>query len=168
MATELKKISDLTLTSQFDGSESVPLLQSGGNPRTTLADLKEYFRDSTLAIFEEVDNSDTFVLLLPFEREEGATFDIVYKAKDKAFVERKTTSSGVGYTRAYTRSTDYMDGVNVRTDRVFFAAADRCIYVFNGELRNIFDTIRINAMTEDEFNKLENPIEGAFYATYEE
>lgn len=168
MATELKKISELSVTSQFDGTESVPLLKSGGNPRTTLADLKEYFRDSTLAIFEEVDNSDALLMLFPFERDDTATFDIVYKVKDKAFVERKTTASGVGYTRAYTRSTDYMDGLNVRTDRVFFAAADRCIYVFNGELRNIFDTIRINAMTEEEFNKLENPIEGAFYATYEE
>ena len=167
MAIELKKISELLVTSQIDGTEYVPLLKRGGNPRTTLADLKEYFRDSTLAIFEEVDNSDTFVLLLPFEREEGATFDIVYKAKDKAFVERKTTASGVGYTHAYTRSTDYMDGLNVRTDRVFFNAADKELYVFNGDLRNIFDTVRINAMTEDEFNKLENPIEGAFYATYE-
>lgn len=167
MATELKKISDLSPTSQFDGTESVPLLQGGGNPRTTLADLKEYFRDSTLVIFEEVDNSDALLFLLPFEREEGATFDIVYKVKDKAFVERKTTASGVGYTRAYTRSTDYMDGLNVRTDRVFFNAADKELYVFDGDLHNIFDTVRINAMTEEEFNNLQNPIEGAFYATYE-
>ena len=29
------------------------------------------------------------------------------------------------------------------------------------------DFYSIIAMTEEEFNKLENPIEGAFYATYE-
>lgn len=33
------------------------------------------------------------------------------------------------------------------------------------QLRDFFS---INAMTEEEFNNLQNPIEGAFYATYEE
>lgn len=32
------------------------------------------------------------------------------------------------------------------------------------QMRNFYTII---AMTEEEFNKLENPIEGAFYATYE-
>lgn len=152
MATELKKISELSVTSQFDGTESVPLLKSGGNPRTTLADLKEYFRDSTLAIFEEVDNSDAFLMLLPFEREEGATFDIVYKVKDKAFVERKTTASGVGYTRAYTRSTDYMDGLNVRSDRVFFNLVEQRLYTWDGSA--LTDPYAPIVLTQAEYDNL--------------
>lgn len=152
MTTELKKISELSVTIQFDGSESVPLLKSGGNPRTTLADLKEYFRDSTLAIFEEVDNSDALLMLLPFEREEGATFDIVYKVKDQEFVERKTTASGVGYTRAYTRSTDYMDGVNVRTDRVFFNLAEQRLYTWDGSA--LTDPYAPIVLTQAEYDAL--------------
>lgn len=152
MATELKKISELQIVNNIDGTEYVPLLKSGGNPRATLADLKEYFRDSTLAIFEEVDNSDTFVLLFPFEREEGATFDIVYKAKDKAFVERKTTASGVGYTRAYTSSTDYMEGVNVRSDRVFFNLAEQRLYTWDGSA--LTDPYAPIVLTQAEYDAL--------------
>jgi hypothetical protein len=61
-----------------------------------------------------------------------------------------------------------MNGDNVRRDKVFFNLNDKELYVFDGDLHNIFDTVRINAMTEEEFNNLQNPIEGAFYATYEE
>lgn len=167
MATELKKISQLPIAKQLDGTESVPLLKSGGNPRATLGDLREYFRDSTLVIFDGFDEADR-VANVENSREDGAVFDIVYLTNQQIFAERKTKGDSKLYSTAFTRSTDYMDGVNVRTDRVFFNAADKELYVFNGDLRNIFDTVRINAMTEEEFNNLQNPIEGAFYATYEE
>lgn len=170
MATELKKISDLSVTSQFDGTESVPLLQGGSNPRTTLADLKEYFRDSSLVIFNAIDDVvNPTVSSEPFG-EEYPIRQVVYLSSIGSFVERvRRTMTGrdTYYSSSFSRSSDYMDGDNVRRDKVFFNLSDKELYVFNGDLRNIFDTVRINAMTEEEFNKLENPIEGAFYATYE-
>lgn len=167
MTTELKKISELSVTRQFDGTESVPLLKKGSNPRATLGDLKEYFRDSTLAIFSEIDESNPEVSNKPVS--DYYQRDIVYLLSKNAFVERvEYHSSQRIYTTSFDRREDYMDGDNVRRDKVFFNLTDKELYVFDGDLRNIFDTVRINAMTEEEFSKLENPIEGAFYATYEE
>lgn len=169
MATEIKKISELSLATQFDGSESIPLLKGGSNPRATLGGLKEYFRDSSLVLFDEIDNASVSnIYETPLQREDGAAFAIVYLNKVSQFVERKTKGDAVLYSSSFTRSTDYIGDSGPRRDKVFFNISDKELYVFNGDLRNIFDTVRINAMTEEEFNKLENPIEGAFYATYEE
>lgn len=180
----------------FDGKELVPLAivaddgQPLGNRKTTTALLKEYFRDSAFVLFDEIDNSTvSSVSDQPHTSEAGAEISIVYLPTRKLFVERKRmysteTNPDTGeevevssstYTTAYSRASDFLTSVTaggvttltVRTDKVFFNVDSKVIYIYNGNLVDLFDTVRINAMTEEEFNKLENPIEGAFYATYE-
>ena len=163
------KISNMPRIEAFEGDEIVPLVKNGSNYAATFDALREYFKDSSLVIFSEIDDSNPEVLNNPLEGYYPFR-DIVYLPSKKAFVERAEYRGETAmrvYTTAFSRRTDYMDGDNVRTDRVFFCAADKEIYAFNGSLHNLFDTVRINAMTEEEFSKLENPIEGAFYATYE-
>ena len=115
----------------FDGTESVPILQHGGNPRATLVDLREYFRDSTLVIFDAFDDTQPLPLNFPIQKEEGATYDIVYLTKRKIFAERKTKGDSTLYSTAFTRSTDYQD-TEVRTDKVFFCIETRDNYTYDG------------------------------------
>lgn len=166
---EYKKISELPVAERFDGTEYVPLLKSGGNPRATLGDLKEYFRDSTLVLFDAIDPvSNPTISDAALSEESGAVFAIVYIPSKQVFAQRKILGGNNSYSSSFTRNTDYMVDGAVRADRVFFNIEDKELYVFNGSLHNIFDTVRINVMTEEEFENIENPIEGAFYATYEE
>lgn len=163
------KISNMPRIEAFEGNEIAPLVKNGSNYAATFDALREYFKDSSLVIFSEIDDSNPEVLNKPLEGYYPFR-DIVYLPSRKAFVERgefRGETSVRVYTIAFNRSTDYMDGDNVRTDRVFFCAADKEIYAFNGSLHNLFDTVRINVMTEEELENLENPIEGAIYATLE-
>lgn len=163
------KISNMTRIESFEGDEIVPLVKNSSNFAATFDALREYFKDSSLVIFSEIDDSNPEVLNNPVEGYYPFR-DVVYLPSRKAFVERCEARAETlirVYTTAFNRSTDYMDGENVRRDKVFFNVGDKEIYAFNGDLHNLFDTVRINAMTEEEFSKLENPIEGAFYATYE-
>lgn len=138
MATELKKISALLVTSQFDGTESVPLLQGGSNLRATLANLKEYFRDSSLVIFDEVDDSVVSVSSNPNQDESGATYAIVYLTKNNVFAERKTTSTGSVYTTNFKRSKDYeLNDGNVNK-KVYLSTLDNEFFIYDGnKLRGI-------------------------------
>lgn len=168
------KISELTQTATFSGSERVPMAVSGGNRSATMAVLKEYFKDSTLVLFNEIDDDPD-----PSPSEEaytdGVVFGVVYLPSVKAFAEKRKISGRNYYTYAMARSEDYqttkkVDGVNVREvrqDKVFFNFDNKELYTFNGSLQSIFDSIRINVMTEEELERLENPIEGAIYATLE-
>lgn len=167
--TDDKKISQLGLVTRFAGKELVPIAVPGANRAASLEMLKEYFRDSTLCVFDDIDASvPSSVSDLPHSEEDGALFNIVYLSKRNIFAERKTLNGTSTYTTSFTRADDFMLDGKVRTDRAFLDVSTKNFYVYNGQLINILDTVRINAMTEEEFENLKNPIEGAFYATYEE
>lgn len=165
------KISNMPRIEAFEGDEISPLVKNGSNYAATFDALREYFRDSSLVIFDAIDDVENpYVSDEPFEGD-YLIRGIVYLSSVGIFVERvkrAVASRDYYYSSSFTRRNDYMAGTNVRRDRVFFNTSDKELYVFNGALHNIFDTVRINAMTEEEFNNLQNPIEGAFYATYEE
>lgn len=164
-----RKMGDMPWATYLSGEESIPMLQNGSNPRATLSMLKEYFHDSSLVIFDKVDdNASPNVSSNILTREEGATFSIVYLISRKAFMECKLYQGVKYYSTTFTSSEDYMHEGTPRTDRVFFCVEDKGIYIYNGELKSVLESVRIHAMTEDELANLENPIEGAFYATYEE
>lgn len=165
---ERKKISELDELTTLTGGESAPVVYDGGNFRVTLSTLKEYFRDSSLVPFDAVDNTDAEVVQGSSGEEEGVEYAIVYLSKKSVFARRRRkTGTADSYFSEFTRKDDFMIDSAVRTDKVFFCLADKELYVQDGFLRNIFDTVRINAMTEEELENLEHPIEGAFYATYE-
>lgn len=172
MATEIKKISEITSKTTFDGTEVVLMgtVNPLGNRKAALSDLKSYFKDSSLVIFDAMDDvEDPTIALFPLEEEDGAVLEIVFLTSKNRFVQRKTIGDNVLYSSVFNASTDYTaeDGVTPRTDRVFFSVADKELYIYDGSFCNIFDYIRIHAMTEEEFKNLTNPIEGVFYATYE-
>ena len=165
---ENTKISQLEKINAFTGEEIVPLVANKVNKSALLASLKEYFRDSTLVVFDEIDDTDAEPINNSSGEEEGATYAIVYLSRKKKFVNRRSKPDTINYYfTEFSGKEDYMIDGSVRTDKVFFNAADKEMYIYNGSLHNLFDTVRINAMTEEEFNNLTNPIEGAFYATYE-
>ena len=162
------KISSLERLSTFSVEDVVPIVHNGGNFAATMASLKEYFRDSTLILFDDIDAAEVEITPGDSGFEEGFEYAIVYMPYNKAFAKRRHQNGVVDYYFSdFEDKEDYMTDDVVRTDKVFFCLANKDIYTYNGELRNIFDTVRINAMTEEEFNNLTNPIEGAFYATYE-
>ena len=167
---ERKKISELEFRRSFDGDENIGLAVDGGNMRTDLNTLKEFFGDSGSLVFTDIVDSDVNVLPDALTPEEGAVIDVVYLSKRKQFVARKTiTDTSVSYSSSFASRGEYMSGNTPRMDRAYICVADKGIYMWNGAmLGNILDTVRINAMTEEEFNNLQNPIEGAFYATFEE
>ena len=171
------KISNMLRIEAFDGDEIAPLVKNGSNYAATFDALREYFRDSVLVVFNSVsDVNPQSISDLPLAREEGAIYAIIYLTKKKLFVEGMYYGGQFYYTTNFARWQDFLtettvDGVTtkaVRADKVFLNLRGKELYMFNGDLHNLFDTVRINAMTEEEFSKLENPIEGAFYATYEE
>lgn len=174
---EYKPISSLSEATSFSGNEKVPFAIGKSNGSAKLGVLKEYFRDSSLVIFDEIDSNEVVTISDNiFIREPNATYAIVYLSSRKVFAERKTLNGASSYSTNFTRWQDFLKVVSVnetdkketRTDRVFFNVENKELYIYNGSLHNLFDTVRINAMTEEEFSNLENPIEGAFYATYEE
>lgn len=169
MADDKVKISEMASATYIDGTEEVPLGVSGGNRKATLSFLRDYFRDSSLCVFDEFDNSVVYLVNGVASEEDGADLSIVYLTQRKIFALRKTIA---GFTPTYYSDfigkDGYMENGKVREDRVFFCVSDKGIYVYNGTLIDMFDSIRIKAMTEEEFENLTNPIEGTFYATYEE
>lgn len=171
------KISELAQATSFSGVERIPMAVEGGNRSATLSVLKEYFKDSSLCIFYDIDHTENVDITdepLDASSETYAFIDVVFVSSKNIFAERYMDSSGRRYfSTTFTRWQDFLE-VNantgtkeVRRDKVFFNLSDKELYTFNGSLQSIFNSIRINAMTEEEFSKLENPIEGAFYATYE-
>lgn len=170
MAEDRVKISEMQSVTFVSGTEEVPLGVTGGNRKASLAFLRGYFKDSNLCVFEEFDNSSVTLVNGTASEEDGADLSIVYLTQRKIFALRKTiTGFTPTYYSEFMGKDGYMDDGKVRTDRVFFCVSDKVLYIYNGsDLFDMFDSIRINAMTEEEFENLENPIEGAFYATYEE
>lgn len=169
MATITKKrLDELAKQNEPRGEGLMYLMQDDSNYSVTLSVLKTFFADSTLKIFSDfVDVSSNIVEGAPTE-EEGAVIDIVYLTAFRTFGARKTIGQSVNYFFEFNGKEDYADGYP-RADRVFLCLADKGQYMWNGSiLQNLFDSVKINVMTEDELNNLQNPIEGAIYATYEE
>lgn len=172
-----KPISALVELDSFSGNEKLPLaIGMASNRSARLGVLKEYFKDSTVVMFNTIsDANPQQVSDLPFAREDGALYFIAYLTSRKLFVEVMYFNSQYAFTTNFNRWEDYMtatttEGVTVKTvrgDKVFLNLNNKELYMYNVELRNIFDSIRINVMTEEELENLENPIEGAIYATLE-
>lgn len=171
MATENKKIkfSQLGLITSFSGKEIVPMAYLGTNPAATLEALKTYMSDSALQFFARIITTAVPIGGAMPDLTEGE-IAIVYLSYYKTFALEKTVSGTSSYYVTFPSRDNYMEGTQTpRTDRVYFCTDDKHIYIYNGaSLVDIFDSVRIHAMTEDELNNLQNPIEGAFYATYEE
>ena len=180
MAEQVNKpISALTELDSFSGNEKLPLaIGMASNRSAKLSALREYFKDSTLCTIDYIVEHGGEVIDEVVDS--ATTRDIVYASDLQLIVEQcvvKSTRPPATYeyyTTNFTRWEDYL-AINeetgkkeIRQDRVFFNKGDKELYTFNGELNNLFDSVRINAMTEEEFNNLEYPIEGAFYATYDE
>lgn len=162
-----KKISELDFQSSFQGDEDILLAVNDSNKRTDLDTLKRFFGDSACKVFSEVITDDVTVINGAPSEEDNAIIDIVYLTTKRKFVARKTQTI-VSYFDTYAELNEFMHEGTPRTDRVFFCVEDKGIYIYNGELKSVLESVRIHAMTEDELANLENPIEGAFYATYEE
>lgn len=165
-----KKISELTALTTVTGQEMLPLSVNGSNKRATLQTLKPYFRDSTMMMFADVvDGALENVSTGTPAEEEGAVLDVIYAKRRKIFFLRKTLNGTFSYFTEWATKAEYMDGNNrVRTDRVFFCTDDKHIYIYNGaSLVDLFDSVRIHVLTEEELENLQNPIEGAIYATLE-
>lgn len=165
----MAKISKLPLLISPAVDDLIPVVHNDDNYAVLAATLKGFFQDSTLVIFDEIDDATPTLIEGDSGYEEGYTYAVVYLTKKKTFAMRRS-KEGVNttYFSDFSRKSDFITYGVVRSDRVFFNIEDKELYVFNGSLHNLFDTVRINAMTEEEFENLENPIEGAFYATYEE
>lgn len=173
MATENKetKFSELGLITSFTGKEIVPMAYLGTNPAATLEALKTYMADSALQFFARI--IDTFVPAgggMP-DLTEGE-LSIVYLSYYKAFALEKTVAGTSSYHFLFAGKDNYMEGTegaqSPRQDRVFFNTDDKHIYIYNGSaLVDLFDSVRIHVLTEEELENLQNPIEGAIYATLE-
>lgn len=173
MATENKKIkfSQLGLITSFTGKEIVPMAYLEKNSAATLEALKTYMSDSALQFFARI--IDTFVPAgggMP-DLTEGE-LSIVYLSYYKAFALEKTVGGTSSYHFLFVGKDNYMENTegtqSPRQDRVFFCMEDKQMYIYTTAMVNIFSTFRINAMTEEDFENLENPQEGSFYATYED
>lgn len=172
------KISELELSTSFSGSERIPMAVGGGNKSTSISALREYFKDSTLCV---IDGIIDFAGIVDDSVISTATFrEIVYVSELRLIVEEASIRlerppvMNTYYTTNFNRWEDYLvvneetGRKEIRQDRVFFNNEDKELYTFNGELNNLFDTVRINTMTEEEFNNLQHPIEGAIYGIFEE
>ena len=167
---EKTKISELERITTFTGEEIVPVVSNLTNKAALLSSLKIYFKDSSLVLFEEIDDTDASIIEGFSGEEDDTSYAIVYLSKKKVFANRRRKEGAYDtYFSEFTAKSDYMMGGAIRADRAFFNIQDKEIYVTYGDaLGSIFNVVRINAMTEEELENLENPIEGAFYATYEE
>ena len=148
------KISNMPLIEAFEGNEIAPLVKNGRNYAATFDALREYFKDSSLVIFSEIDDSNPEVLDNPLEGYYPFR-DIVYLPSKKAFVERgeyRAETAVRVYTTAFNRSTDYMDGDNVRTDRVFFNLSEKRLYAWDGN--SLADPYAPIVLTQAEYDAL--------------
>ena len=170
MATENKetKFSKLGLITSFTGKEIVPMAYLGTNPAATLEALKTYMADSALQFFARIITTAVPIGGAMPDLIEGE-IAIVYLSYYKAFALEKTVAGASSYHATFPSRDNYMEGTqSPRTDRVFFCMEDKQMYIYTTAMVNIFSTFRINAMTEEDFENLENPQEGSFYATYED
>lgn len=178
-----KTISSLTELTSFSGNEKLPLaIGTASNAAARLSVLKEYFRDSSLVIFDEIDDSELESLSDEVLTDIDMSFrHVVYLTTRKVFAERRTYIRGgnrrfFAYSTNFNRWQDYLveqtvNGVTkkeTRQDRAFLNLEDKELYTFNGSLNNLFDSVRIVTMTEEEFNNIQHPIEGAIYGIFEE
>ena len=184
MAEQVNKpISALTELTSFSGNEKVPLaIGMASNRSARLSYLREYFKDSTVVAFYDIDYSEVYdVGDETLYDEENSLKDVVYVATKKIFAERKTKASSDGnntysYSTKFNRWEDFLEVVDVegvskkvvRSDKVFFNTSNGAMYTFNGELNNFLDSVKIITMTEEEFGNIQHPIEGAIYGIFEE
>ncbi len=164
---EIVKITDLTSKEVFDGNEAVPMTSNGAPRKATLSALKEYFHDSSLVIFDEVDNAENPTIgdaaLSP---ESGAVFAVVYLTQKKQFVHRKQLGGTTLYSSVFSANTDYMADGAVRGDKVFFCVADQSIYVWDKDM--LIDPYKPIVLTQEEYDALETKDESRTYYIYEE
>lgn len=173
MATENKKIkfSQLVLITSFTGAEIVPMAYLEKNSAATLEALKTYMADSALQFFARIITTAVPVGGLMPDLTEGE-IAIVYLSYYRTFALEKTVRGASSYYLTFTSKDNYMEGTEgtqtPRTDRVFFNTDDKHLYIYNGSaLVDLFDSVRIHVLTEEELENLQNPIEGAIYATLE-
>lgn len=128
----MAKISDLTQITQLSGKEVFPLAVSGSNRGVEANALKEYFRDSSLAIFDGIVNDSVTVLDGTADTSSG-NIRIVYLTVIGRFVMEKTMEGyAPSYYKDFSRVGDFMIGDIVRADRVFFNIEDRLFYMYIG------------------------------------
>lgn len=164
------KITELPLRSPNDmsGKEVVPFSILGATFGATLESLQTYFGDSALQFFSRIIDGYVSVGGQAPDVSEGI-IEVVYLTYYKAFMLAKTVNGFTSYYPAFDQAKHYMNGSEVRTDKIFFCGADKLLYIFNGaSLVDVFSSIRIHVMTEDELANLTNPIEGAIYGTLED
>lgn len=169
MATDnKKKFSELDLITSFTGKEIVPMAYLGTNHAATLEALKSYMSDSALQFYSHIIEEAVTVNRGIPDLSEGE-IAIVYLSYYGIFAVEKTISGVSSYYYSFPTRGNYMADANTpRTDRVYFCTDDKHIYIYNGSaLVDLFDSVRIHVLTEDELENLQNPIEGAIYATLE-
>ena len=164
---ENTKISQLEKINAFTGEEIVPLVANKVNKSALLASLKEYFRDSTLVVFDEIDDTDAEPINNSSGEEEGATYAIVYLSRKKKFVNRRSKPDTINYYfTEFSGKEDYMIDGSVRTDKVFFCLANKSQYTWDGN--GLFDPYTPIVLTQEEFDALETKDENRTYYIYEE
>lgn len=170
--TKVEKISALESASQVKDDALFPIVQDSGNYKVTMEVLKEYFKDSTIVLFDAVDNTNYIpsanIIQGAATPEDGATIETVYVKYMNDFLQKKTMANGyVYYYTVLPNASDFKDG-GIRQDKLFFSVKDKSFFVYNGSaLVDILDSVRIHVLTEEELENLQNPIEGAIYATLE-
>lgn len=171
--TKVEKISSLGSASQVNDDAVFPIVQNSANYKVTMEVLKEYFKDSTIVLFDAVDNTNYIpaanIIQGTATPEDGATIETVYVKYMNDLLQKKTMADGyVYYYTVLPNASDYKDG-GIRQDKLFFSVKDKSFFVYNGSaLVNILDSVRIHVLTEEELENLQNPIEGAIYATLED
>lgn len=189
--SERTKISALTRLRELNGGELVLVAYNGDNYAVPVSVIKEYATDGNAQdyalVFTKVEDGFKNLINGKPTEESGATIDIVYLSYHSAFVARKLIGSASSYYTDWLSKGNYYDGTSIRMDTVYICLADTYIYVYNGSKlfspsKESFKSLEgkftgldkevkikssIYAMTEEDFKDLQDPEEGAFYATYE-
>ena len=170
---ERKKISELTELSVFTGTELLPLVSQGTNYSATMDSMKEYFKDSTLVLFDEFDDSSEIMTIGSTPQDEqDVLLSIVFMTKHGKFTQRRRKEGANDtYFTDFPRRNDYMTPMSPllstpRTDKVFFCLADRSQYTWDGS--NMFDPYTPIVLTQEEFDALATKDENRTYYIYEE
>lgn len=164
------KISELSTPTQIKGDAVVPILQDSTNYKVTMDALKAFFSDSTIVFFDAVDDAKGVNPNLQGKPtpETGAVIEIVYLSNYNNFLARKTLKGNKTYFVDFDGIENYIMNGKIRTDKVFLCLSNKSLYLYDGsKLADIFASIRIHVLTEEELENLQNPIEGAIYATLE-
>jgi hypothetical protein len=167
--SERIKISNLELISSFDGDESVPIVSDLTNKRALMSDMKEFFRDSTLVMFDDFDDTNEVPIAGSTDvNEEGVTLSIVFMTNRNTFAMRRRKEGAMdSYFSHFNRWKDYKnENMTPRTDKVFFCLSNRSQYTFvDGKMHDPYTPI---LLTQDEFDALETKDENRTYYIYEE